>query len=107
MGASSAASVISPRWPPWKTCSRDFGMSSFISLALASGMSGSSSPDTMSVRCRSSGRNGTLVHPAPARSWYRYPRDGPTRLPSCIVAPARPGFSRADPPYSVPATRSR
>jgi hypothetical protein len=98
MGASSAASVISPRWPPWKTCSRDFGMSSFISRALASGMSGSSSPDTMSVRCRSSGRNGTLVQPAPAVSWYRYPRDGPTRLPLFIAAAIRSGFSRAEPP---------
>jgi hypothetical protein len=44
-------------------------MSSFISLALASGMIGSSSPDKMSVRWRSSGRNGTLVQPAPAVSW--------------------------------------
>ena len=79
-------------------CSRAFGMSSFISLALASGMIGSSSPDTMRVRCRSSGRNGTLVQPAPAVSWYRYPRDGPTRLP-LFIAPATPsGFSRAEPP---------
>ena len=50
IGASSVASDTSPRWPPWKTCSRAFGMSSFISLALASGMIGSSSPDKMSVR---------------------------------------------------------
>jgi hypothetical protein len=44
-------------------------MSSFISRALASGMIGSSSPDMMSVRWRTSGRNGTLVQPAPAVSW--------------------------------------
>ena len=98
MGASSAASVISPRWPPWKTCSRDFGMSSFINRALTSGMIGSSSPDKMSVRWRSSGRNGTLVQPAPAVSWYRYPRDGPTRLPLFIAPATRSGFSRAEPP---------
>jgi hypothetical protein len=79
-------------------CSRDFGISSFISLALASGMSGSSSPDTMSVLCRSNGRNGRLVQPAPAVSWYRYPRDGPTRLPLCIAAATCAGFSRAEPP---------
>jgi hypothetical protein len=46
-------------------------MSSFISLALASGMIGSSSPARMSVGWRSSGRNGTLVQPAEAASWYR------------------------------------
>jgi hypothetical protein len=46
-------------------------MSSFISLALASGMIGSSSPAMMSVGCRSSGKNGTLVQPAAAASWYR------------------------------------
>jgi hypothetical protein len=46
-------------------------MSSFISRALASGMIGSSSPDMMSVRWRTSGRNGTLVQPAEAASWYR------------------------------------
>jgi hypothetical protein len=79
-------------------CSRDLGMSSFISLALAAGMSGSSSPDRMSVLWRSSGRNGTLVQPAPAVSWYRYPRDGPTRLPLCIAAAIRSGLSRAEPP---------
>jgi hypothetical protein len=65
-------------------------MSSFISRALASGMIGSSSPDTMSVRWRTSGRNGTLVQPAPAVSWYRYPRDGPTRWNAakcCATAP--------------------
>jgi hypothetical protein len=73
-------------------------MSSFISRALTSGMIGSSSPDKMSVRCRSSGRNGRLVQPALARSWYRYPRDGPTRLPLCIVAATSSGFSRAEPP---------
>jgi hypothetical protein len=79
-------------------CSRDFGISSFISRGLASGMSGSSSPDKMSVRCRSSGRNGTLVQSAPAVSWYRYPRDGPTRLPLFIAAAIASGFSRAEPP---------
>jgi len=56
-------------------------MSRFISRALTSGMSGSSSPARISVGCRSSGRNGRLVQPAPAVSWYKYPRDGPTRLP--------------------------
>jgi len=73
-------------------------MSSFISLALASGMIGSSSPARMSVGWRSSGRNGTLVQPAPAVSWYRYPRAGPTRLPSCIAAATRSGSRRAEPP---------
>jgi hypothetical protein len=46
-------------------------MSSFISLALASRMIGSSSPAMMSVGWRSIGRNGRLVQPAPAVSWYR------------------------------------
>jgi hypothetical protein len=73
-------------------------MSRLISLALASGMIGSSSPARMSVLCRSSGRNGTLVQPAPAVSWYRYPRDGPTRLPLFIAAAICPGFFRAEPP---------
>ena len=73
-------------------------MSSFISLALASGMIGSSSPAMMSVGWRSNGRNGTLVQPAPAASWKRYPRDGPTRLPLFIAAATRSGCSRAEPP---------
>ena len=46
-------------------------MSPFISRALASGMIGSSSPARMSVGWRSNGRNGTLVQPAAAASWYR------------------------------------
>jgi hypothetical protein len=46
-------------------------MSIFISLALASGMIGSSSPARMSVLWRSRGRNVTLVQPAEAASWYR------------------------------------
>jgi hypothetical protein len=82
-------------------------MSLFISRALASGMIGSSSPARMSVGCRSSGRNGTLVQPAPAASWYRYPRDGPTRLPLFIAPAIRSGLARAEPPYRSPATRSR
>jgi len=45
-------------------------MSRFISLALASGMIGSSSPARMSTGWRSSRRNGTLVQPAEAASWY-------------------------------------
>jgi hypothetical protein len=73
-------------------------MSSFISRALASGMIGSSSPDRISVRWRSSGRNGALVQPAPAKSWYRYPAGGPTRLPLFIAAAIRSGCSRAEPP---------
>jgi hypothetical protein len=73
-------------------------MSSFISLALASGTIGSSSPARMSVLCRSSGRNGRLVQAAPAVSWYRYPRDGPTRLSLFIAAAICPGFTRAEPP---------
>jgi hypothetical protein len=73
-------------------------MSSFISLALTSGMIGSSSPARISVRWRSSGRNGRLVQPALAVSWYRYPRGGPTRLPLCIVAVTSAGCSRAEPP---------
>jgi hypothetical protein len=82
-------------------------MSLFMSLALASGMIGSSSPATISVGWRISGRNGTLVQPAPAASWYRYPRDGPTRLPLFIAAAIRSGSARADPPYRSPATRCR
>ncbi len=82
-------------------------MSLCISLALASGMIGSSSPAMISVGWRSSGRNGRLVQPAPAVSWYRYPRDGPTRLPSFIAVATRPGLVRADPPYRLPATRLR
>jgi hypothetical protein len=82
-------------------------MSLCISRALASGMIGSSSPATMSVGCLISGRNGTLVQPAPAASWYRYPRDGPTRLPLFIAAVIWVGLSRAEPPYRCPATRSR
>ena len=44
-------------------------MSRCITLALASGMIGSSSPDMISVGCRRNGRNGTLVQPAAAVSW--------------------------------------
>jgi hypothetical protein len=73
-------------------------MSSFISRALASGMIGSSSPAKIKVGWRSSGRNGTLVQPAPAMSWYRYPRDGPTRLPLFMAAAIAPGSDRAEPP---------
>jgi hypothetical protein len=82
-------------------------MSVRISLALASGMIGSSSPAMISVGWRSSGRNGRLVQPAPAVSWYRYPRGGPTRFPSFIAIAIRPGSVRADPPYRWPATCSR
>jgi hypothetical protein len=78
-----------------------------MSRALASGMIGSSSPDRMSVGWRSMGRNGTLVQPAPAVSWYRYPRRGPTGVPSCTIAATPAGSARAEPPYSSPATRPR
>ena len=73
-------------------------MSRFISRALTSGMIGSSSPDKMSVRWRSSGRNGTLVQPAAAASWYRYPRDTPTRLSPCIAATISSESILASPP---------
>jgi hypothetical protein len=61
-------------------------------------MIGSSSPATISAGWRSRGRNGRLVQPTPARSWYRYPTDGPTRLPLFIVAAICSGMSRAEPP---------
>ena len=72
-------------------------MSRCISRALTSGMSGSSSPAKTRVGCRSRGRNGRLVQPAPAVSWCRYPLGGPTRLPSCWrprSAPDQPAPTR-------------
>jgi len=43
-----------------KICKREPRISRCIIFALASGIIGSSSPDTMRVGCRSRGRNGRL-----------------------------------------------